>query len=498
MKKNIKTEYGSFTGITDDAGIDIFKGIPYAEQPVGKKRWLPAEPLQKSDSEYECLDFGSTAVQGVDEVEEASLFPQGEDCLTLNIWNRYADGKKLKPVMVFIHGGSYMAGGTTDPMYDGYNFAADNDVVMVTINYRLNLLGFVSFVEIGGPKYKDSGYLGILDQVTALEWIRDNIEYFGGDPSNVTIFGESCGGGSVSLLMTVPRAKGLFNKVIAQSGSLILRKSTDLARRIGSDYMKKMNCRSMEDLLKLSTSQIQDSIDEFQLDYGFKSGIMFAPEANDECIPRDPFAALESGCAGDVKLIIGTNADEWNYWKLYFDDFDSKMPAFLADQLFVMGVVLHYEGEIAEQYLRYRTEKGMTENNIAFTNEALFRIPAIKMAEIQSRFNDTWMYYFTWKSAIPGLGACHAIELPFIFNTMDSKGSKDFAGPNPPATLAELAQKTWVAFAATGNPDNKLIPHWETYSADKRATMIIDEKWRVENDPESESRKITEQLYAGI
>jgi para-nitrobenzyl esterase len=281
-KIGIPTRHGTLTGAADSAGVSAFKGVPYVKQPIDERRWLPPEHPEESNREIECLEFGNTAIQGIDPVEEASLFPQGEDCLTLNIWTRGLwrngpDHPESWPVMVFIHGGSYMSGGTTDPLYDGYRFAADNDVVFVTVNYRLNLLGFVSFEEIGGSAYRESGHLGLLDQIAALEWVRENIAHFGGDPGNVTIFGESCGGGSVSLLMTMERARGLFHKVIAQSGSVILRKSSDLSRRIGWDLMRMTGCTGMTDLLHLDADTIRRTIGAFEADYGMKSGIMYAP-----------------------------------------------------------------------------------------------------------------------------------------------------------------------------------------------------------------------------
>jgi len=493
-KIKIQTRIGKIIGKTDAFGVSIFKGIPCAQQPVGERRWLPPEPLKGSREDIEAFDFGKTAVQAVDPVEEASLFPQGEDCLILNIWVKYP-GASERPVMVFIHGGSCMSGGTTDPLYNGYRFAADHDVVFVTINYRLSLLGFLSLEEVGGTAYRDSGKLGILDQIAALQWIRENISAFGGDPENVTIFGESCGAGSVSLLMTTPSAKGLFHKVIAQSGSVILRKGPDVARIITRDFMRKVNCRNMNELLRVDTDTIRKVMDEFQYDYGFKYSIMFAPEVDGSVIPREPFLELEKGCAGDIRLMIGTNADEFNYWKLYFENTEEIMPSFLADQLFIMGLVLHYQQEKAEAFMKYRREKGLRDNWTAFTNEALFRLPAIRTAEIQSRYNDTYMYYFAWPSAVPGLGSCHALELPFVFNTLDCKGSREFAGDNPPKRTAQRMQKTWVAFASAGNPNNPEIPVWEPYNMEKRKTMIIDNEWKQQEDPEGESRRILEAMY---
>ena len=206
----VKLRQGIYNGFVDEQGIQTWQGIPYAKPPVGNLRWRAPEKLEAGNKEFDAKNFGYSAIQEEDETEYASLLPQSEDCLTLNIWTRGVEGKK--PVMVFIHGGAFIVGGSGDPIYNGSKLAA-HDVVVVTINYRLNIFGFMNFAEID-PAFEDTGYLGIKDQVAALDWVKENISAFGGDPDNVTIFGESAGAASVMLLMVLPQAKGLFQKVI--------------------------------------------------------------------------------------------------------------------------------------------------------------------------------------------------------------------------------------------------------------------------------------------
>lgn len=489
----VKTNTNVIVGKTAGDSVNIFKGIPYAKAPIGDLRWVEPQRLESSEKELEAFEFGDSGIQPYDEVEAASTYKQGEDCLKLNIWSKFAEGHK-KPVMVFIHGGSYMSGGSADPLYDGYSFAANNDVVMVTINYRLSVLSAINISAFGGNKYSSSGQLALLDQICALEWINENIAAFGGDNGNITIFGESCGGGSVSLLMTMPKAKGLFQKVIAQSGAYNLSKSPYLARLMGKEFVDKSGCKTMDEMLNLPQKKIREIIDDFADDYGYKFSIMFAPEADGVILPEDPLQKLDEGCAKDVKLMLGTNANEFNYWKLYIENIDTEMPKFLADQLFIQGIVLHYEKDIMKEFFDYRSDRHSDENHIAVADEVLFRMPAIKMAEAQAKHNDTYMYYFSWESNIPGLKSCHALELPFVFRNLKKEVCEDLTGPNPPEDLGIKMQKAWVSFAENGDPNYEDIPNWERYNDKKRPTMIMDNQWKSVNDPEGKSREIISKM----
>ena len=212
---NVKTRYGKFNGFLDENGVRTWLGIPYAKSPVGKLRWQLPQALEPSDKTFDAKKFGFSSIQEDDKLEKASQNPQSEDCLTINIWTR--SEKKNLPVMVFIHGGSFMHGGSSDPTYSGTHIAKEHDVIVVTFNYRLNIFGFMNLSTID-PAFEDSGHLGISDQIAALKWIKENIAEFGGNPDNVTIFGESAGSISCMLLSVTPAAKGLFQKAIPESG----------------------------------------------------------------------------------------------------------------------------------------------------------------------------------------------------------------------------------------------------------------------------------------
>ncbi|GIN94778.1 para-nitrobenzyl esterase [Siminovitchia terrae] len=487
-----KTLYGKFIGKENENGTISFKGIPYAKPPVGKLRWKRPLHPDPSDEVFEALEFGLSCVQPIDEIELSSIQPQGEDCLTLNIWTRELNVAN-KPVMVFIHGGGYIGGGANDPVYDGENFVNRHDIVFVSITYRCNVFGFMDLEEIGGTKYADSNNLGMLDQIQALEWIKENIGHFGGDADNITIFGESAGGSSVSLLMTIPEARGLFHKVIAQSGTFNFMKTVDMAKEITKDFVRITGTKTMEELQALNIDQLRDYCSKLMKEYGYGHELMFSPVTDGKLIPENPDESIRNGCASDVKLMIGTTLDELAYWKLYYDNLedDEEMNDFLTQVCRVNGPDLSQPEKMINQYLSL---EGPT-NRMSLSNEILFRIPAIRFAEYQSKHAPTWMYLFTWQSGIEGLGACHAAEVPFVFYTLNSQSAIAFIGENPPKALADQVQDAWVAFAQNNNPSHSSIPHWPAYDDEKRITMIIDNEWRIEEDPYREERLALEKIY---
>ena len=250
----VKTRYGTFNGFVDERGVKTWLGIPFAQPPVGKLRWQAPQPLKPTNKTFDAKKFGAAAVQSVDPTEEASAYSvQSEDCLTLNIWTRGAG--KNKPVMVFIHGGGFSVGGSVEPLYNGKNISAAHDVVIVTLNYRLNVFGFMNFGAIDSS-FEDSGYLGLKDQVAALQWVKENIAEFGGNPDNVTVFGESAGSISVMLLMVIPAAKNLFQKAIPQSANSYMNNTTEHSAEVATTYMELGNAKTMRDMMKKSAAEL--------------------------------------------------------------------------------------------------------------------------------------------------------------------------------------------------------------------------------------------------
>ena len=463
----VKTRYGTFNGF-NRGGVQTWLGIPYAQPPVGNLRWRAPEKLQPSDKTFDAKKFGYSPIQDRDEIEPASLLPQSEDCLTLNIWTR--GDKKNLPVMVFIPGGGFVNGGSSDPVYNGANFVKANDVVLVTINYRLNIFGFMNFSGVD-PNFEDSGYLGIKDQIAALEWVRDNIENFGGDPDNVTVFGESAGSGSVLLLTVAPAAKNLFSKAIAQSGIFFYHEPNHSAE-LAAQFMEFGEYKNMRELLDAPADELRNTYEKFCISRQVSTEVDYFPTADGKFLPARPFRALKDGAGKGVKLLTGTTAEEYRYWLLYYKNFIKYLPTFhnalnpifyaedssLKDQIFADWQKNHADIPEADSYLE-------------FANQLDWRVGQQLCAQYQSAFDTTYFYLFSQKSPVANLGSCHSVDVPFVFGNPSPE-----IEPKPSKKLVRQIQATWFAFAATGNPNNELIPTWHPYTSDDRQTMEINSK----------------------
>lgn len=474
---------GTFVGRNSE-GVVAFRGIPFAAPPVGKLRWKDPVPVRESDGVFEAFYNAPSAIQTELESERASFYHQSEDCLYLNVWTASGFSGKNRAVMVFIHGGNYSWGGTADPLYDGHNFVKEHpDIVLVTIAYRIGIMGFVDFSDIpGGKDYATSGNLGLLDQICALQYIRANIASFGGDPANVTIFGESAGAGSVSLLPLIPAANGLFKRVIAESGSVALTYSKQECAALTAKLLKETGAERMDDLCALTEAQLMEVNKKLNDSANF-------PERDGVVIPVDPYAAYENGAAQPVDMIIGSNADEMRYWIL---DVGGVLKYRLASRVMLHGFVkqaVKDERARVKEFLRRQKKQGVrgrTWQITEFFNELLFRLPAVRQAQAHaSSGNRAYTYYWTYPSEIQPLGACHAVELSYVFNNPDET---IYTGGKAEPKLADAVQRMWVNFAKTGDPS---IPEalWEPYSQAQRNTMLLGDRVREEKDWKEPERK---------
>lgn len=464
--------------------VRIFKGIPFAMPPIGERRWKKAEPIPNSDKIYEAYYNGKSPIQTIIDSERASYYPQSEDCLYLNIWVNDANKDKKKPIMVFIHGGSYGWGGTADPLYDGTNFIKLHpEVILITIAYRTGIMGFIDLSYLkGGEEYEDAPNLGLLDQIEALRWIKKNGEAFGGDINNVTIFGESAGGGSVSILPLIKEAKGLFHRVIAESGSLSLTYAKEECKSFTDKLIKAAGTDSMEDLMKLSTEEIA------KLNEGLNESNNF-PMRDGKLIPIDPYEPYLKGETKDVDMILGTNANELYYWigelgGLF--NYSAGMPI-----KYKVDIAKVSEEDMVHVKDFMRTAKGNKVARISeFYNEIMFRLPAIKQAEgHSSNGGNVYMYYWKEESKIPLYKACHAVELAYVFYNIDET---IYTGEKADEQLARNVSNMWVNFAKTGNPSLEDIK-WNKYDIKNRKTIIFEkDKIRVESDILKNQR---EQLF---
>ena len=474
---------GTFVGTRKD-GVLAFKGIPFACPPTGELRWKKPRPVPDGAGVYEAKYNGKTPIQTEWHSERASYYPQGEDCLYLNIWTG-AEKAEGKTVMVFIHGGSYGWGGTADPLYDGENFAkAHPEIVLITIAYRTGIMGFVDFSSVdGGEEYPDAPNLGLWDQIEALKWIRKNVRAFGGDPDKVTIFGESAGGGSVSLLPFIPEARGLFRRVIAESGSVALTYSKEECRGLTDRIMKAAGAADMRDLLNLSEQELMEINEKVNLYNNF-------PQRDGVLIPDDPYTPYREGLTAGVDMLIGTNAEETNYWV-------NEVGGFIP---FRLGLPIQFENDLrllsredrkrARAYLKMH--KGYSLWRISgFFTEIMFRLPAVRQAEEHSRHGGkVFMYYWEEPSRLPFLRACHAVELAYVFGNIDDTV---YTGKRADPSLSRQVQDQWVRFARTGDPGTPELP-WPAYEPENRWTMFLRKQSEAVRDPMPEQRKILDPI----
>lgn len=479
----VEAANGVFVG-ERDGELLAFKGIPYAVQPTGKLRWQVAKPEPDSRLVREAKYFGHSSIQSRRQGDAASLYPQGEDCLTLNVWTA-ADGMRTarRPVMVWIHGGSYVSGGTASPRNWGDNFVkAHPEVVLVSVNYRLGLLGFLDLSSLpDGKAFSRSGNLGILDQVEALRWVKRNIAAFGGDPDNVTVFGHSAGAGSVSILASIDEAQGLFRRIIAQSGSVAFTSSREDCQRLTKMVIDVTGAKTVADLQALSQDALINLNEEVGEYYRF-------PERDGVVIPEDPYSRFDGFNAG-IDMLIGSNGDETSYW---VDAMGGEEKFELAVNLWYRYISLSLSDEQREDASRFidivPEEKPWPAAELL--NDLMFRGPAIEMAQRHAASGGkTYMYYWTKALSDPIYGACHGAEVSYVLNT--GRQIKNGDDHNP--VLAAQVQQMWVNFATTGNPSTP-AHYWPAYESVQRATMVLGDSIHVDNDPLKEQRELIAPL----
>jgi para-nitrobenzyl esterase len=479
----VEATNGVFVG-QRDGNLLAFKGIPYAVQPTGDGRWQVAKPEPDSRLVREAKYFGHTSIQKRSQHNAASLYPQGEDCLTLNIWTA-ADGMRnaRRPVIVWIHGGSYVCDGTANPRNWGDQFVKVHpEVVFVSVNYRLGLLGFLDLSSLpDGKDYARSGNLGILDQVEALRWVKRNITAFGGDPDNVTIAGHSAGAGSVSLLTSIDEAQGLFRRAIMLSGSVAFTSSREDCQSLTKRVLDATGAKTVADLQALSQDDIIALNDEVGQFFRF-------PERDGVVIPEDPYSRFDGFNTG-IDMLIGSTADESHFW----------IDAMGGEEKFELAVKLWYryiassldsaQRDNASRFLDVVTQdKPWPEAELL--NDLMFRGPAIEMAQRHAAAGGkTYMYYWTKSLSDPIYGACHGSEVSYVLNT--GRQIKNGDRHNP--FLAAQVQQMWVNFATTGNPSTT-VHYWPAYETTQRATMMLGDNIMLLNDPLPEQRQLIAPL----
>jgi para-nitrobenzyl esterase len=466
-------------------GSTAFLGIPFAEPPVGPLRWAPPSPALAWTGTRDATTFGPAPWQpsggpldGL--VPGMGSDDQSDDCLNLNVWTPSVDDSR--PVLVWIHGGAFSLGAGSLSVYDGSRLAAATNTVVVTINYRLGALGFL---VIDDPSCTPN--VGLLDQVAALEWVRNNISAFGGDPDNVTIFGESAGGGSVLSLLSMPSAVGLFQRAIIQSGATDLLLDRDKAQLVAEAVARAAGLETVDvDALRaMSGAQIIEAQANAAMElFGTVGTMPFHPVVDGVVLPHTWLEAASSGF-NPVPVIIGTNRDEMDLFKM----FDPQAGSLTAD-----GLRTRFEavgGNVDALIDAYRST-GASEPPEAWrranTDIAMW-LPALRIAEARSAHGPTWMYRFDWEASSPDMGSPHGVDIPFPFTTIDVDEWDTFVSdPEQAMSLASLMQRSWADFAAEGVPSLG-DQDWPSYSADERATAILGRDVTVERDPNRQVRQ---------
>ena len=494
------TRYGKVVGVSA-SGVCTFKGIHYGANPEGAMRFMPPVPPKPWSETAEALNYGDLAPQNLSgasgsdiRVAMGDIFGPGkvsEDCLVLNVWTpSLTHGRR--PVMVWLHGGGYTGGSDGAPTYDGTNLARKQNVVVVGINHRLNVFGYLYLGEIGGAKYADSGNVGMLDCVLALEWVRDNIAHFGGDPNNVTIFGESGGGGKVSVLMAMPPAKGLIHKAIVESGSTLRVSTADEADAAARKYLAQLKIAPdrVDDLQKVPMA---DMLAAMRAMTGPNS-IRLGPVVAGRSLPRQPFDPDAPAQSASIPMLIGTNGTESTALLGIADA--SLFSLDEADMRAKLKSYLHVNddaqiGSLVAVYKKERPEATPSDIYFAVTTDRMMRMNAVTQAERKAAQGSApaYMYIFDWRSPVLGgkLRSPHGIELAFVFDNTDKTTGMNGTGADL-APLAERVSAAWAGFARTGNPNAPGLPHWPAYEASTRATMIFNDECKVVNDPGKDER----------
>ena len=493
----VETSRGRVRGAQRGAH-QVFLGVPFAKPPVDALRWRAPEPAEPWTGVRDASAFGNAAAQPDHPIPGfAASGTRSEDCLYLNVYTPAADGR-ARPVMLWIHGGGFTHGTGAEPLYNGGPLAERGDVVVVTINYRLGALGYLYLGAHGGDAWGATPNAGQLDQVAALRWVRDEIDRFGGDPANVTIFGQSAGAGAVSGLLAMPSARGLFHRAILESGGGTDGATIAEAGATATLLLAELGVAAPgeSELRALSTQAILDA-------QARSAGrARFRPVTDGVVIPEPTTALAARGDLAAIPIVLGTNRDEMKQFRAMQVREPLSDAALLAEVQAAMPAGKQPEaGRVIAVIRESRRSRALPAENLDIADAVAtqpMRAASTHLAELLGAHQpQTFLYLFEWESPARrgALGACHSLEMPFVFGTLDAPTQDRFAGTGPAAEqLSARMMDAWLSFARTGDPSHEGSDRWPTYEPARRATMVFGRDTRIVDAPFEEERALFAEL----